>query len=341
MIKLNKSSNLVKGLSSTYKGLLFSFLFVMSFSLTYMSNFSKAANVVVPIDTSVNSSAAEKIIIENFMDAASGYVDNFIVNDSQVMDPSFNGTPVVIQTVGNYNPPTEKQDVFVSKLNLPSIPACSVGDPVLNINSSVTLAGVLGNGGTPAIGVLKISDGSVLNAAVGPQGNGTSTLTINNLTIPRADYDAGDIGVYWISTETADNGSLDYTWFNSSASITYDNSVCPINNAPTIDSNLNTTLVQPNTIGQLIYTGSSFNANDIDGDSLTYSIFPTGNEYNYFTIDPVTGNITANVANIPAGVYMLNVQVEDGNGGVAGSYITITVSQSNEIKILPKSGASR
>lgn len=110
--------------------------------------------------------------------------------------------------------------------------------------------------------------------------------------------------------------------------LTYDDALCTT--APTI-SNASVTIVSSNTAsGAVVVQGSSLNAQDPDGDTLTYSI-TAGNDAGYFAINSANGNITTTRANVPAGTYTLTVQVSDGKGGTATATVTITVTESGAV----------
>lgn len=104
--------------------------------------------------------------------------------------------------------------------------------------------------------------------------------------------------------------------------LAYDDANCTY--APTI-SNAATTIVSSSTVsGTVVINGTSLNAQDADGDTLTYSV-TAGNGASYFAINSANGNITTTRANVPLGTYTLTVQVSDGHGGTALATVTITV----------------
>ncbi len=110
--------------------------------------------------------------------------------------------------------------------------------------------------------------------------------------------------------------------------LAYDDALCTT--APTI-SNASTTIVSSGTAsGAVVVQGSSLNAQDADGDTLTYSI-TAGNGAGYFAINAANGNITTTRANVPVGTYTLTVLVDDGNGGTTTATVTITVTESGAV----------
>jgi len=105
----------------------------------------------------------------------------------------------------------------------------------------------------------------------------------------------------------------------------YDDALCTT--APTA-SNASATIVSSNTAsGAVVVTGSSLNAQDADGDTLTYSI-TAGNTAGYFAINSANGDISTTRANVPVGTYTLTVLIDDGNGGTTTATVTITVTES-------------
>jgi hypothetical protein len=118
--------------------------------------------------------------------------------------------------------------------------------------------------------------------------------------------------------------------------LTYDDSSCPQNQPPVISgSTASTSPTTPS--GTVLVPGSSLNASDPDGDTLTFSI-TAGNGENYFTIDPATGNISTTQTGIPAGTYTLTILVDDGKGGSAKETVTITVSEDTPTTFCPAPG---
>jgi hypothetical protein len=110
-------------------------------------------------------------------------------------------------------------------------------------------------------------------------------------------------------------------------------SCAPTNTTPTITSPSATTIPSTTTSGSTVVPGSSLAAADTDGDTLSYSI-TAGNPNSYFAIDSNTGNITTTQTNIPAGIYTITVQVDDGKGGTATADVTITVTSDNTVNIV-------
>lgn len=258
-----------------------------------------------------------------------------LIVDAPDFDSAFSGSIVNVNTVGDVNPPEYYQEAFVNIVELPILDPCYTGDPIINFiaTSNVTIVDPTA-GVTPGIALIRTSDGTAYGFSNGITGAGVSNMNIST-TIPKAVYDSGDFYLVTISTETGNNGGADYAWSDLSGSVTYDSSTC-INNAPTAtDASASATL--PINNGQTLLTGSSLNASDVDGDTLSYAI-SSGNDLGYFIIDSSTGNITSNTTSIPTGTYSLTIEISDGNGGVKSVQATITITDTAKPPTLVNTG---
>ena len=135
---------------------------------------------------------------------------------------------------------------------------------------------------------------------------------------------SSEIGV--IVQNDAENSTVDLQTTFQSIVVNYDDSGCSTNQPPTINPTTPKTSTSTKTpTGTVVSPGASLNAADLDGDTLTYAI-TDGNGAGYFAINSANGDISTATANIPAGTYVLTIQVSDGNGGTVTTQLTIVVS---------------
>ncbi|MEW5936266.1 MAG: putative Ig domain-containing protein [Candidatus Thermoplasmatota archaeon] len=91
-----------------------------------------------------------------------------------------------------------------------------------------------------------------------------------------------------------------------------------VNNPPTITTTDVTTATED------VPYSVDYNAADIDGDTLTWSISYTDTD-GWLTINPGTGVLSGTPDNSDVGTWIVNVTVDDGNGGIDWSNFTLVI----------------
>jgi len=174
------------------------------------------------------------------------------------------------------------------------------------------------------IRVDSVPDGGVITTADGTSINAGDTLTIDQLTglvftpNPDANSDLQTIGQFSYTVSDQDGGSD-----SSTVTIT----VTATQDPPTIDSSA-TVSIEENTTSVITVDG-----NDVDGDSLSYSI-SGGADKDLFSIDSSTGDLAfvakqdyENPTDSDGdNVYEVEVTVDDGNGNTVSQIINVTVT---------------
>jgi VCBS repeat-containing protein len=128
---------------------------------------------------------------------------------------------------------------------------------------------------------------------------------------------------------------------DASADSTLTITVTGVNDDPAITSGAQTGSVTED--GTLTATGQ-VTANDVDGDTLTYSAASTAGTYGSISVDSATGAWVYTLANNQANVQALNsgdtrtdtftVNVSDGNGGTTSQNVTVTINGANDAPTL-------
>ena len=116
-----------------------------------------------------------------------------------------------------------------------------------------------------------------------------------------------DLGTYWVNLSVSD-GNEGTDFFNYT--LTVENT----NDRPVIQ----TTALPNGTSGQVY--GYDCTAIDVDGDSLAWSMETNGSG---LTINSTTGTLQGTPS--AAGIFWVNISVEDGNGGTDSINLTITI----------------
>jgi large repetitive protein len=184
------------------------------------------------------------------------------------------------------------------------------------VNDSITIAedpnlpvviSVLANDTDPDGDTLTVTSASSPNGTVVINGDGTISYT------PKLNFNGTDIITYTISDG---NGGF------STATVTV--TVTAVNDAPTVV----TPIADRNNVDAAnvsVPTAASFN--DLDGDTLTYSVggLPAGLSINA-TTGVISGTIDKNASQPNGGVYSVTVTANDGKGGTVSTTFTWTVS---------------
>ncbi|MCE7655103.1 hemolysin, partial [Vibrio fluvialis] len=111
-----------------------------------------------------------------------------------------------------------------------------------------------------------------------------------------------------------------------------------VNTAPTIDTINGST--QTENVGLEGDVVATFNASDVDGDSITYRI-TSGNEQGYFEIDADSGVVTLTAAGEAALAndalittdYQIGVTVNDGSSDSAEAMAVVTFTGTNDVPV--------
>jgi hypothetical protein len=149
--------------------------------------------------------------------------------------------------------------------------------------------------------------------------NGVLTGTVPNLTYtPNLNYNGSDSFTFTVNDGT-----------DTSAPATVTISVASINDAPVLGA------LSDVTVNELSVVNFTASANDVDGDSITYSLSgaPAG-----ATINPTTGEFswTPSEAQGTGASYTFDVVANDGKGGTDTKTVTLTV---NEVNSAPTASA--
>ncbi|SFF13777.1 S-layer homology domain-containing protein [Paenibacillus algorifonticola] len=158
------------------------------------------------------------------------------------------------------------------------------------------------------------NDGDMLTYSVSQQAaNGTATVDASTGAweySPNANYHGQD--VFKVLVSDGNGGTA-----TSTVTIT----VNPVNDPPVTSDDTATTNKNEKTTGQVT-------ASDVDGDTLTYSISQQGN-YGGAAVDPVTGAWEYSPMDGYYGQDVFEIEVSDGNGGIATSTISVTIVNVN------------
>ena len=174
------------------------------------------------------------------------------------------------------------------------------------------------------IKVDSVPDGGVITTASGEVVSAGTTLTIEQLTglvfTPNTDAnsDLETIGQFTYTVSDQDGASD-----SSTVTIT----VTAVQDPPTIDS-ATATSIEENTTTIMTVDG-----NDVDGDTLSYSI-SGGSDKDLFEIDAATGDLSfkakqdfENPADADGdNIYEVEVTVDDGNGNTVSQTIQVTIT---------------
>ena len=171
-----------------------------------------------------------------------------------------------------------------------------------DITKSITLEGSDNGGGT--VNFVIVSE---------PE-HGELSGTVPNLSYtPEENYNGSDSFTFYVSDD-----------FTNSATVTVDIAIAAINDGPEITS---TPVLIVNEDEQYSYT---FEATDVDGDVLTYSVVGTLPSWLSFDTDTDSGLLTGIPNNTNVGVHLVTLQVTDGSGASRNSNFNITVSNIND-----------
>ncbi|MFK4823135.1 beta strand repeat-containing protein, partial [Ochrobactrum quorumnocens] len=196
-------------------------------------------------------------------------------------------------------------------------------------------------------------------------------LVVTQFVINGATYDAGEsatiagVGTFTLDSTGAYTFTPDANWNGPVPTITYTISdqeggtdtanltitVDPVNDAPVIAGDDQSGLVieaghlDDNTsVPGVPLTTGSFDASDVDGDTLSWSVLGTPDQtYGTFTIDAVTGAWSYTLDNSLSATQALNegdqvelsfdVQVSDGQGGTETRTVVITINGTNDAPV--------
>ena len=179
------------------------------------------------------------------------------------------------------------------------------------------------DGDSLTVTVTGLPTGGTLTTADGTEVTNDMTLTISQLTglIFTPDLNLND--------DNTSFGSFTYSVSDGTASSagTVNISVTPVNDIPEFTSGPDLAIEENRT------DISGFSASDVDDDTLTYSI-SGGDDQSFFTIDAATGLLQfidrpdfENAQDSDANnVYVVEITIDDGNGGAATQTFNIIVS---------------
>ena len=179
------------------------------------------------------------------------------------------------------------------------------------------------DGDSLTVTVTGLPTGGTLTTADGTEVTNDMTLTISQLTglIFTPDLNLND--------DNTSFGSFTYSVSDGTASSagTVNISVTPVNDIPEFTSGPDLAIEENRT------DISGFSASDVDDDTLTYSI-SGGDDQSFFTIDAATGLLQfidrpdfENAQDSDANnVYVIEMTIDDGNGGTATQTFNIIVS---------------
>jgi T1SS-143 domain-containing protein len=277
-------------------------------------------------------------------------IDN--VNGAPVLDA--NASPFLVAITEDAVAPSGAVGTLVSSLvdltgggginNVTDADGPGLGIAITGTNSANGTWFYSTNGGTTWTAVGAVSNSSALLLEANgdtrlyfqPAANFSGTVT-DGITFRAWDETTGTAGTK-VDTST-NGGSTAFSSATDTASVT----VNAANDAPTI--------IAPNggaafsvSINENTTAVTDIDATDPDaGQTLTYSIVNTpGTDFSRFTINSSTGVLKfASAPNFEApndiggtdndNVYVVNVQVSDGNGGIDTQTITVTVNNVNEV----------
>jgi len=198
-------------------------------------------------------------------------------------------------------------------------------DDVANIDPVADDSSVSGDEDTTITGTATATDADLdgLTFALGTDAsNGTATVNPDGTFsyVPDADYFGSDSFTYNVDDGKggSDEGTISVT-------------IAPVNDAPQLTSPA-LTAVAENSTAVLTVTST-----DIDGDALTFAI-TGGADASAFAIDPVSGALSfVSPPDFEApsdadgdNVFIVDVSVDDGNGGMGMQSIQVNVTDVNE-----------
>lgn len=233
---------------------------------------------------------------------------------------NFNGTDTVVYSVDDGNGGTDTADVTVFIKSINDAPVASNTGNTTTVDEGTVITGAL-----PQASDVD-DDAATLTYELAPTLPPLPPVVINSdgtfEVTPPADFN-GDITFDYIVRDPA--GAI-------SDVQTFTVTVSPVNDAPTFEAS-SFTIDEGQTVAGTIM------ATDVDGDALTFALTNNVNTDNaLFTIDAVSGALNflappdfenAQDANSD-NVYVVEVQADDGNGGISSGQFNVTVNNVGE-----------
>ena len=222
---------------------------------------------------------------------------------------------------------------------------------ITTVNDAPTTSNVVLTAIAEDSGALTITNAQLIAAAVDQE---SDTLTASNLAIasgsgtladnsngtwsytPATDDDTSVSFSYTITDDGTTNGSADPLTVSGTANL----DITAVNDAPVYSAASATASFVENTAVTTIAHDASTGANDVDGDTLTYSI--SGTDASVFNIDSASGDITFKASpNYEAkNSYSLTLTASDGSGATANQALTVTVTDANDSPVFSSATAT-